>query len=90
MSVRIHIPPPMRSHADGLAVVEVDAASVQGALDELGKRCPAITARIFEGGRVRRFVNVCVNNEDVRYLDDLATAVRDGDDVSIIPATAGG
>ncbi|MEA2630761.1 MAG: sulfur-carrier protein, partial [Chloroflexota bacterium] len=51
---------------------------------------PALRDRIFEGGELRRFVNVYVNNEDIRYLDDLATAVADKDEVSIIPAVAGG
>ncbi len=90
MSVSIHIPTPMRQHTDGHAVVEVNGATVQGALDELGKKYPALTQRIFENGQVRRFVNVYVNDEDVRYLDNLATAVKAGDEVSIIPAVAGG
>jgi MoaD family protein len=90
MSIRIHIPTPMRQHTEGQAVVEVDAATVQGALDELGRRYPAITQRLFENGQVRRFVNVYVNDEDVRYLDNLATALKAGDEVSIIPAVAGG
>ncbi len=90
MSIRIHIPTPLRQHTEGQAVVEVDAATVQGALDELGRKYPAITQRLFENGQVRRFVNVYVNDEDVRYLDNLATAVKAGDEVSIIPAVAGG
>lgn len=90
MSIRVHIPTPMRSHADGLAFVDVQADNVRGALHELGKRCPNIVARIFENEQVRRFVNVYVNNEDVRYLDNLATPVKDGDEVSLIPAVAGG
>ena len=68
----------------------VDATTVRGALDELGRKYPAITQRLFENGQVRRFVNVYVNDEDVRYLDNLATAVKAGDEVSIIPAVAGG
>jgi molybdopterin converting factor small subunit len=90
MSIRIHIPAPMRPHAEGRAVVEVGASTVQEALAELGKECPGVTARLFEGGALRRFVNVYVNDEDVRYLDNLGTAVKDGDEVSIIPAVAGG
>jgi MoaD family protein len=80
----------MRQHTEGLAVVEVSAATVQAALDELGKKHPAIRQRLFENGQVRRFVNVYLNDEDVRYLDNLATAVKDGDELSIIPAVAGG
>jgi MoaD family protein len=90
MAIRIHIPTPMRQHTAGKAVVEVNAPTVQSALDELSKVCPAITARLFDNGSIRRFVNVYVNDEDVRYLDNLATAVKDGDEVSIIPAVAGG
>ena len=81
---------PLRQHADGLTVVEVNAGTVQAALEELGAKYPGIQARIIENGRVRRFVNVYVNDEDVRYLDNLATVVADGDEVSILPAVAGG
>ena len=90
MAVRIHIPTPMRQHTDGQATVEVDAATVQAALDELGRKCPGIGPRIFDNGQVRRFVNVYLNDEDIRYLDNLATAVKSGDELSIIPAVAGG
>ena len=90
MSIRVHIPAPMRQHTDGQAIVEVFAASIQTALEELGKKHPAITQRIFDNGQVRRFVNIYLNDEDVRYLDNLNTATKDGDEVSIIPAVAGG
>jgi MoaD family protein len=90
MAVRIHIPTPMRQHTDGQAVVEVAGASVQAALEELGRKYPAVVERIFDKGQVRRFVNVYVNDEDIRYLDNLKTAVKDGDQVAIIPAVAGG
>ena len=90
MAVRIHIPTPMRQHTGGQAVVEVEAATVQGVLEELGHKCPGITQRIFDNGQVRRFVNVYLNDEDIRYLNNLATAVKAGDEVSIIPAVAGG
>jgi MoaD family protein len=90
MPVRVHIPTPMRQHTEGQAVVEVTAANVQAALDALGKKYPALTQRLFENGQVRRFVNVYLNDEDVRYLDNLATLVKDGDELSIIPAVAGG
>ena len=90
MPVRIQIPTPMRQHTEGQAAVEVSGTSVQNALDELGRKYPAITQRLFENGQVRRFVNVYLNDEDIRYLDNLATAVKDGDELSIIPAVAGG
>ncbi len=90
MSVRVHIPTPMRQHTQGQAVVAVTGSSVQSALDDLGKKFDGIAQRIFENGQIRRFVNVYLNDEDIRYLDNLATPVKDGDELSIIPAVAGG
>jgi molybdopterin converting factor small subunit len=90
MSVRVHIPTPMRQHTQNQAVVEVNGATVQAALDDLGRKFEGITTRIFENGQIRRFVNVYLNDEDIRYLDNLATPVKDGDELSIIPAVAGG
>jgi sulfur-carrier protein len=90
MSVRVQIPTPMRQHTNGLATVETAGTTVQAVLDGLGKQCPAVVERIFENGKLRRFVNIYLNDEDIRYLDNLGTAVKDGDEVSIIPAVAGG
>jgi MoaD family protein len=90
MSIRIHIPTPMRQHTGGQAVVEVSGATVQAALADLGQKYPGVAQRIFDNGQVRRFVNVYVNDEDVRYLSNLDTPVKDGDEVAIIPAVAGG
>ena len=90
MPLKVHIPTPMRQHTQGQAVVEVSGGTVKAALDDLGKKCPGIADRIFENGQVRRFVNVYLNDEDIRYLDSLTTAVKDGDELSIIPAVAGG
>jgi molybdopterin synthase sulfur carrier subunit len=90
MSIRVCIPTPMRQHTDNQAVVEAAGTTVKDLLDNLGKKYPGIVSRIFENGQVRRFVNVYLNDEDIRYLDSLQTAVKDGDEVSIIPAVAGG
>jgi sulfur-carrier protein len=90
MSVRIQIPTPMRQHTDGQATVEVKGGTVQAALADLGQRFPGITDRLFDKGQVRRFVNVYLNDEDIRYLDNLATPVKDCDELAIIPAVAGG
>jgi MoaD family protein len=90
MAVRVQIPTPMRQHTEGNAVVEADGGTVQAVLDDLGRKYPGIAQRLFENGQVRRFVNVYLNDEDIRYLDSLATAVKDGDELSIIPAVAGG
>ena len=90
MSIKVHIPTPMRQHTDGQAVVEAAGGTVKAVLDNVGAKYPGVTGRLFENGQVRRFVNVYLNDEDVRYLDNLNTAVKDGDEVSIIPAVAGG
>jgi MoaD family protein len=90
MSVRVQIPTPLRQHTEGQATVEVAGATVKAVLDDLAAKYPAITQRIFENGQVRRFVNLYLNDEDVRYLDNLNTPVKDGDELAIIPAVAGG
>ena len=90
MPVRVHIPTPMRQHTEGQAVVEIGGASVKEVLANLGAKFPGVTGRLFENGQVRRFVNVYLNDEDIRYLDNLQSALKDGDELSIIPAVAGG
>ena len=90
MSIQVHIPTPMRQHTGGQAVVQASGGTVQAVLDDLSKSHPGITSRLFENGQVRRFVNLYLNDEDVRYLDNLATPVKDGDELAIIPAVAGG
>lgn len=90
MPVRVQIPTPMREHTEGQATVEAAGATVQAALEDLGRRYPGITTRLFQDGKVKQFVNVYLNDEDIRYLDNLSTAVKDGDELAIIPAVAGG
>ena len=90
MAIKVHIPTPMRQHTAGNAVVEVPGGTVQAALDALGQQYPDIRQRMFDGAQLKRFLNVYLNDEDVRYLDNLATPVKDGDELSIIPAVAGG
>jgi molybdopterin synthase sulfur carrier subunit len=90
MPVKVQIPTPMRQHTEGKATVEAAGATVKAVLDDVGKKYPAMTGKLFENGAVRRFVNVYLNDEDIRYLDNLNTAVKDGDELSIIPAVAGG
>jgi molybdopterin converting factor small subunit len=80
----------MRQHTEGQAVVEASGATVKAALEDLGQRFPGVSQRLFENGQIRRFINVYLNDEDIRYLDNLTTAVKDGDELSIIPAVAGG
>jgi molybdopterin synthase sulfur carrier subunit len=86
----VRIPTPLRPHSWGLDRVDAAGTTVGEILSQLGTQYPAIRERLFDGDELRRFVNVYVNNEDIRYLDDLATAVAATDEVSIIPAVAGG
>jgi molybdopterin converting factor small subunit len=86
----VRIPTPLRPHAGGLDRLEAAGSTVGEILHHLGEQHPALRERLFDGGELRRFVNVYVNDEDIRYLDDLATPVADSDEVSIIPAVAGG
>jgi len=90
MAVKIQIPTPLWPHAGNLASVEVNAKTVGEALAELCKLHPAMDQRLFDNGQLRRFVNIFINDEDMRYLENLATPVKDGDEVAIIPAVAGG
>ena len=90
MPVKVQIPTPMRQHTENQATVDAAGGTVKELLENLGTKYPGITGRLFENGQVRRFVNVYLNDEDIRYLDNLDTPVKDGDTVSIIPAVAGG
>jgi molybdopterin synthase sulfur carrier subunit len=90
MAIRVNIPTPMRPHTENQAVVEATGANVKALLDNLGQKYPGIVGRLFDNGQVRRFVNIYLNDEDIRYLDNLESAVKDGDELSIIPAVAGG
>lgn len=86
----VRIPTPLRPHVEGRDAVDVPGSTVGGVLGSLGEAYPALRDRLFEGGELRRFVNVYLNDEDIRFLDDLNTPVAEGDELSIIPAVAGG
>jgi len=91
MSVRIRIPTPLRRFTAGAEEVSVGGATVGSAVEELERKHPGIKERLCdESGRVRRFVNVYVNGDDIRFLNSLDTPVKEGDEVSIVPAIAGG
>ena len=91
MAKKVRIPTPLRKLTNNEEVIEVDAATVGGAIDELQSKFPGFRERLLdEAGEVRRFVNVYVNEEDIRFLANKETALKDGDEISIIPAIAGG
>ena len=88
---KIHIPTPLRQYAGKQAAVEVKAGSVGDALSGLITQHPELRRHLYtEDGKLRAFVNVYLNDEDVRYLQKEATAVKDGDTISIVPSIAGG
>lgn len=91
MAKIIRIPTPLRKLTNNEELVEVTAANIGDAIKELQARFPGIEERLVdEKGEVRRFVNVYVNEEDIRFLQNRATPLKDGDEISIIPAIAGG
>jgi MoaD family protein len=90
MSVNVKIPTQLRAATDGEAVAIVDGATVAEVLDALYARFGELKARIADEDGLRRFVNVYVGGEDIRFLDGLATPVDDGAEVTILPAVAGG
>jgi molybdopterin synthase sulfur carrier subunit len=91
MAVKVRIPTPLRKLTHNEELVQVDASTVGAAFAELQTRYPGIKERLLdEQGAVRRFVNVYVNEEDIRFLQNQQTPIKDGDEISIIPAIAGG
>ena len=91
MPKKVRIPSPLRKLTNNEEIVEVMAATVAGAIAEMQTRFPGISDRLLdESGNVRRFVNVYVNEEDIRFLQNQDTPLKDGDEISIIPAIAGG
>ena len=90
MAIKVQIPTPMREQAGGNAEVEVSGGTVKAALDDLVAKHPALATKLFDGGKLRPYVNIFVNDEDIRFLDELDTAVKDGEIVALIPAVAGG
>jgi molybdopterin synthase sulfur carrier subunit len=91
MTVEIRLPTLLRTHADGAATVSAAGATVGEVFAELVERHPGLKGQLVdESGSLHKFVNVYVNDDDIRYLDQLDTKVGDGDDISILPAVAGG
>ena len=91
MGILVRIPTPLRSLTRGAAEVQGTGETVADLVQNLETSHPGLRDRLLdEGGELRRFVNIYVNEEDIRFLDGLKTALKDRDDVSIVPAIAGG
>ena len=90
MAVKVRIPTPLQRLTQGKEEVDGVPGTVIALIADLDKRFPGIGERISEGGKVRRFVNIYVNEEDIRFLNAEGTIVKDNDEVSIVPAIAGG
>ena len=91
MSVSVRIPTILRTYTGGESEVSAEGDNLAAVLDDLDASYSGIKGRILdEAGQLRRFVNVYVGNDDVRFLDDLATPTPDGVQISVIPAVAGG
>ena len=90
MAVTVKIPAQLRAVTDGESELSVDGSTVGEALDAVFAEHGDLRERITESGELRRFVNVYVSGEDIRFQDGLSTAVNDGDEVTILPAVAGG
>ncbi len=91
MAVKVRIPAPLLKLTNNQVEVDCNGETVSQILEDLGAKFPGIKERIYDKeGRVRRFINIYVNEQDVRFLKGEATGVKEGDEVSIIPAIAGG
>jgi sulfur-carrier protein len=91
MSVRVRVPTPLRRFTAGVDEVPADGDSVKAVLEDLERRHPGMCERLLdEKGELRRFVNIYLNGDDIRFLNQLNSTVKDGDDISIVPAIAGG
>ena len=90
MAIEVRIPTILRTYTDGAKAVEGSGSTLGDLFTDLDARHPGIRARLVDAGELRRFVNVYLNDEDVRFLDGINTAVAAGDSITILPAVAGG
>jgi MoaD family protein len=87
----LRIPTPLRPYADGADQIEINANTVSSAMDQLTQTYPALKKHLFtEEGQLRAYVNLFLNDEDIRHLDGIDTTLSDGDRLMIIPSIAGG
>jgi molybdopterin synthase sulfur carrier subunit len=90
MAVQVSIPTILRTYTDGAKRVEAQGSTIQELIADLDVRHPGLAGRLIENGELRRFVNVYLNDEDVRFTGGLTTPLSDGDAVTVLPAVAGG
>ncbi|MCH8090450.1 MAG: MoaD/ThiS family protein [Chloroflexi bacterium] len=91
MSVSLKIPTPLRRMTNGESTVDVDGTNLIECIDSLDAQYPGIKERLVsDNGELHRFVNIYVNGEDIRFIDGIKTPIKTGDEVSIVPAVAGG
>jgi sulfur-carrier protein len=91
MAVLVRIPTPLRTLTKGVAEVQADASTVTDLIEVLERQFPGLKERLLEdGGQLRRFINIYINQEDIRFLQGATTSLKQGDEVSIVPAIAGG
>ena len=91
IQVPVRIPTPLRKLTQNQEVVQIEGATIRDVINNLEQSYPGLKERIYdEQNNIHRFVNVFVNDEDIRFLQDVETAVKPGDEVSIFPAIAGG
>ena len=90
MAINVRIPTPLRTLTGGKDEVQAKGANVREVIDDLERNFPGMKERLCDDKGVRRFVNIYQNEEDIRFLDGLDTAVKDGDAISVVPAIAGG
>jgi molybdopterin synthase sulfur carrier subunit len=90
MVIKVRIPTPLQKLTNGKAEVECSAKNIAELLDAIEKDYPGMKDRLSEDGRVRRFINIYVNEEDIRFMEKEATVLKEGDTISIVPAIAGG
>jgi molybdopterin converting factor small subunit len=90
MAVTVRIPTPLRSLTKGEETVAAEGSTVRAVIDNLESHHPGLRERLLDEKGIRRFVNLYLGDEDVRFLDGLDTALKSGDELSIIPAIAGG
>ncbi|MFM2061203.1 MAG: hypothetical protein RLZZ507_873 [Cyanobacteriota bacterium] len=91
MAVTVLVPTALQKFTNNQAVLECSGSNISELFDSLEKACPGIKSRLCdEAGKPRRFLNLYVNSEDIRFLEGTETTLKDGDEVSIVPAVAGG